>query len=135
MIFTINLNSVTSNQTPPYRKPNLPLISSIYSVFFPLKIQGKLKQDQIIPRFFYFVWKETTHKPLTVSWRRPLSYRNQSIDLLCKSMDWFLYDNGLRHERVKSDSSKNPFLQCLICRTCFDECILFHVVTRRHYFF
>ena len=23
------------------------------------------------------------------------------IYLLCKSMDWFLYDNGLRHERVK----------------------------------
>ena len=23
-------------------------------------------------------------------------------DLLCKSMDWFLYDNGLRHERVNS---------------------------------
>ena len=22
-------------------------------------------------------------------------------DLLRKSMDWFLYDNGLRHERVK----------------------------------
>ena len=37
---------------------------------------------------------------LTLSWRRPLSYNNQSIDLLCKSMDWFLYDNGLRHERV-----------------------------------
>ena len=32
---------------------------------------------------------------LTPSWRRPLSY------LLCKSMDWFLYDNGLCHERVK----------------------------------
>ena len=31
----------------------------------------------------------------------PLSCRNQSIDLLCKSMDWFLYDNRLRHERVK----------------------------------
>ena len=29
-----------------------------------------------------------------------VSYRNQSIDLLGKSMDWFLYDNGLRHERV-----------------------------------
>ena len=38
---------------------------------------------------------------LTLSRRRPLSYRNQSIDLLCKSMDWFLYDNGLRLERVK----------------------------------
>ena len=40
-------------------------------------------------------------KCLTLSWRRPLSYKNQSIDLLCKSVDWFLYDNGLRHERVK----------------------------------
>ena len=39
--------------------------------------------------------------PLTLSWRRPIPYRNQFIDLLCKSMDLFLYDNGLRHERVK----------------------------------
>ena len=37
---------------------------------------------------------------LTLSRRRPLSYRNQSIDLLRKSIDWFLYHNGLRHERV-----------------------------------
>ena len=36
-----------------------------------------------------------------LSRRRPLSFRNQSINLLCKSMDWFLYNNGLRHERVK----------------------------------
>ena len=39
---------------------------------------------------------------LTLSWRKPLSYRNQSIDLRSKSMVWFLYDNGLRHERVKN---------------------------------
>ena len=38
---------------------------------------------------------------LTLSWRRPLPYRKQSIDLLRKPMDWFLYDNGLIHERVK----------------------------------
>ena len=38
---------------------------------------------------------------LTLSWRRPLLYRNQSIDLLRKPMDWFPYDNGLRHERIK----------------------------------
>ena len=38
---------------------------------------------------------------LTLSWRRPLPCRIQSIDLLCKSMDWILHDNGLRHERVK----------------------------------
>ena len=27
-----------------------------------------------------------------------LSYRNQLIDLLCQSMDWFLYYRDLRHE-------------------------------------
>ena len=43
----------------------------------------------------------TFWRRLTLSWRRLLSYRNQSIDLLRKSMDWFLYDNGLRQERVK----------------------------------
>ena len=32
----------------------------------------------------------------------PLAYRNQSTDLLFKSMDWFLYDNDLRHERVNT---------------------------------
>ena len=42
---------------------------------------------------------------LTLSRRRPL-YRNQSIDLLRKSMDWFLYDNGLRLERVKIEAHK-----------------------------
>ena len=39
---------------------------------------------------------------LTLSWRRPLSYKNQSIDLQSKAMDWFLYDNGLHHERVNN---------------------------------
>ena len=38
---------------------------------------------------------------LTLSRRRPISYRNQSIDLLCKSMDWFLYHIALRRERIK----------------------------------
>ena len=28
-------------------------------------------------------------------------YRNQSIDLQSKSMDWFLFDKDLRRERVK----------------------------------
>ena len=44
---------------------------------------------------------DCTFKSLTLSRRRPLSYRNQSTDLLRKSMGWFLYDNGLRLERVK----------------------------------
>ena len=51
---------------------------------------------------------ESTHfmdghlSKLILSWRRPLSYRNQSIDLPNKSMDWFLYYRGLCHERVKA---------------------------------
>ena len=52
---------------------------------------------------------------LTLSWWRLLSDRNQSIDLHCKSMDWFLYDNNLCHERVNSDPSVlSPF-------TCFAQ--------------
>ena len=38
---------------------------------------------------------------LPLSLRRPSSYRNQFIDLRSKSIDWFLYDNCLRHVRVK----------------------------------
>ena len=34
-------------------------------------------------------------KPLTFSRRRPISYRNQSIDLLCKSMDEFLCNKDI----------------------------------------
>ena len=48
-------------------------------------------------------------------------YRNQSIDLRSKSMDWFLYDNGLRHERVKNScrrfQSNKPFHASLIMQS------------------
>ena len=39
---------------------------------------------------------------LTLSWRSSILYRNQSIDLQSKSMDWFLYDNGLRNEIINA---------------------------------
>ena len=38
---------------------------------------------------------------LTLSRRRFLSYRNQSIDLQFKLVDWFLYDRDVRRERVQ----------------------------------
>ena len=41
---------------------------------------------------------------LTLSWRRSLLYRNHSIDLISKLTDWFLYDRGYHHERVKHSS-------------------------------
>ena len=46
---------------------------------------------------------------LTLLWRRPLSYRNQSIDLQSKSIDWFPHDSGLRHEIVKHTFWNNSF--------------------------
>ena len=59
---------------------------------------------------------------LTLSQRRPLSYRNQSIDLKSKSMDWFLHDKCPRHERVNANkywwTQKNVFFQNL---TVFNE--------------
>ena len=37
---------------------------------------------------------------LILLWRKPLSYRNQYIDLLCKLLDWLLYDRTLWHKKV-----------------------------------
>ena len=44
---------------------------------------------------------------LTLSWRRSLTYRNQSINLQSKLLNWFLYDRELRHERVKGKYEKS----------------------------
>ena len=71
--FTVNIEFVTSNQIPTYRKSNLPLTSSIYLVFFPLEMQGTLIQTKVYHTFFHFVWKETTHKPLKVAAAKPFS--------------------------------------------------------------
>ena len=38
---------------------------------------------------------------LNLLWQRFLSYRNQSIDLQRKPIDWFLYERDIRQERVK----------------------------------
>ena len=71
-------------------------------------LRSSMFQSYILIRFnlFFDIFKDYIlnplylHSLLTVSWRRPISYRNQSIDLLCKSMDWFLYDIGLRHGKL-----------------------------------
>ena len=48
---------------------------------------------------------------LNHSWRKFLSQRNQSID--CKSIDWFLNDRDLRHERLKSFLVHVPIFELL----------------------
>ena len=59
---------------------------------------NKNKLEGVVQKLLVFF-----EENLTVSFRRPISCRNQSIDLRSKSMDWFLYDVDLRHERVKED--------------------------------
>ena len=41
------------------------------------------------------------------SCQRFILYTNQPTDLLCKSMDWFLYDRDLRRERVNAQYFHN----------------------------
>ena len=49
---------------------------------------------------------------LTLSWRRYLSYRNQSINLYSKSVDWFLYDRDFRSRKSEFiDKKKLPEIQ------------------------
>ena len=50
----------------------------------------------------------------TLSWRGPQTYKNYSIGLHSKSMDWFLYGRDLLQERFKGtqwrliDEGVNP---------------------------
>ena len=71
------------------RKKSYSLELMIY-ILFSLEFKT-LWSSTII--FFLLIACDTIHWDtlLTLSWRRPLSYSNH----------WFLYDNGLRHERVK----------------------------------
>ena len=53
----------------------------------------------IKPQIFFCVCRysfgaNTVNVELTLSWWTSLSYRNQSIDLHSKLMDWFLYDRS-----------------------------------------
>ena len=77
---------------------SVPLINYLKTNFIA-KIWATWTLFQMIKihKFLYF---SVSKYSLTLSWWRTLSYRNQFIDLLRQLMDWFLYDNSLRHERV-----------------------------------
>ena len=72
----------------------------MFSHFFYRTPKDKREICDYLTRSYFKNFISNNISFLTLSWRRPLSYRNQSIDLGSKSMDWFLYDNGLRHDRV-----------------------------------
>ena len=66
---------------------------------------GNIRPGKIKKTFFCFLNFQKEYgnygRLLTLSWRIALWYRNQSINLLCKLIDWFLYVRFLRHERVE----------------------------------
>ena len=61
------------------------------------KMKWKWKNEKITWKYWH---RYVVFILLTLSSRRSLSYRNQSIDFENKSMAWFLYHRDLRHERV-----------------------------------
>ena len=77
--------------------------SFLYFSFFSTQLVNGCRNTKC---FFYFPWELQpviyiiAYFDLALSWQSSLSYRNQSIDLLWKSMNWFLYDKDLSNERV-----------------------------------
>ena len=97
LFFTLNLYFLTSNQISTYRKLNLPLTSSIYFVFLPLEIQKRLEQTKVYHAFSYFVWKETTHKPLKVAAAKTLFSSVYVIGTTCFNECFLFYVITGRH--------------------------------------
>ena len=98
-----------------------------------LKRLSKLKNRIAWPNLGLFQMNCDSALCLTLSWRRSFSYRNQSIDLLAKSMDWFLYDKSLRHERFRWNSNNRtmnlPEHQfCFICKSQIFSLISFLIL-------
>ena len=75
-------------------------IQILASVMIDRSIMTKIRAFADLQRLslIFFLWQRFVL--LTLSGRRSLLHRNQSIDLQNKSMDWFLYDRDLCHERV-----------------------------------
>ena len=55
-------------------------------------------------------------------------YRNQSIDLLCKSIDWFLYGGALAFNKLRPIFSMSPLMHNV--EKCSNMLINFAVITR-----
>ena len=82
------------------------------------------KNNQIYPFLKGNLAKHQYLSSLTLSRRRPLLYRNQSIDLQSKPMGWFLYYNGLRLERVKLQMEAGIISLTAIAKMCSTSCFL-----------
>ena len=72
--------------------------SNFRGIQYPMNIN---EIDVLILQIMYLSQSNDKNDIVNFFMTEVVIYRNQSSDLQPKSMDWFLYDNGLRHERVK----------------------------------
>ena len=105
-IETVLITSITILLTSTH----FPFISNTSHYTKKFSIMDLFSKCDQICSFLHIYWRNPWLKTWffakflffkTLPWRSSLSYRNKSIDLLWKSIDWFLYDRDLRHEIVK----------------------------------
>ena len=92
------------NSFQPLKEPFTLLLLNLFHIKLYYKLRAWSKNDMLsaLPKInFDWSYQNLLQGSINLSRRRPMSYRNKSIDLLCKLMDWLLYDIGLRRERVK----------------------------------
>ena len=109
--------SLSSNNPANAKVPvkQVEVVEQIYRDSLPLHlllckswIFVKEKPDRKKKRIMHYNTHQMTpgvwwmKRVLSFSWWRSLLYRNQSIDLQNKSMDWFLFDRNFHHERVNA---------------------------------
>ena len=75
------------------------ITTSCYSAVTEIKFETLLYSSRLTPAMLegkiYQILTFAETRQLTLS--RPIfsAYRNQSVDLLCKSTDWFLYNGNI----------------------------------------
>ena len=92
-----------------YGKLNLLPIKSIYLVFSSRKRQIRLIQIKVYYKFFYSVWKETSHKPLKVTTAKITFPNMYIIDRTCFDLRFLFHVITGRHYFLRKFSSTQRF--------------------------
>ena len=92
-----------------YGKLNLLPIKSIYLVFSSRKRQIRLIQIKVYYKFFYSVWKETSHKPLKVTTAKITFPNMYIIDRTCFNLRFLFHVITGRHYFLRKFSSTQRF--------------------------
>ena len=92
-----------------YGKLNVLPIKSIYLVFSSRKRQIRLIQIKVYYKFFYSVWKETSHKPLKVTTAKITFPNMYIIDRTCFDLRFLFHVITGRHYFLRKFSSTQRF--------------------------